>query len=202
MSPALHTPFKERNTDMTKFLTRRKPLLLAVLLATASLCSWADAGHDHGEAPAAAGSPAKPRFTAISETFELVGVVNGKHVTLYLDHTADNSPVKDAKLELELGGTTLAIKPHGEGEFEATLAAELQPGVFSVTASVVAGQQSDLLAGDLDIRADTQTADAAHGAKWKRYSAWVLGGLVALALLGFAFVRLKTLRHNRLGGAA
>ena len=186
---------------MMNFFTRRKPFLLAVLLAAASLCSWADAGHDHGDAPAATGGPAKPRFTATSETFELVGVVNGKHITLYLDNAADNSPVKDAKLELELGGTKLTVQPRGEGEFEATLAADLQPGVISVTATVVAGQQSDLLAGDLDIRANTH-AEAVHGAKWKRYVVWVMGGLLTLALLAFALRRWSAQRNQSLGGAA
>ena len=186
---------------MMNFLTRRKPFLLAVLLATASFCSLAGEGHDHGEAPAGAGGPAKPRFTATSEAFELVGVVNGKHITLYLDHAADNSPVKGATLELELGGTKVAVQPHGEGEFEATLAAGLQPGQISVTATVVAGAVSDLLAGDLDIPADNH-AQAAHGANWKTYAAWVAGGLIALALLALALRRLGASRNNRVGGAA
>lgn len=183
------------------FLTRRKPYLLAVLLATVSLCNWASEGHDHGEAPAAAGSPAKPRFTATSEVFELVGVVNGKRITLYLDHAADNSPVKDANLELELGGTKIPVQPHGEGEFEATLATELQPGEIGVVATVVAGSATDLLAGDLDIHADSHS-DAAQGATWKTYAAWALGGLLALALLGFGLRRLNTQRNKSLGGAA
>lgn len=186
---------------MMNLFTRRKPFLLAVLLATASIFSLAGEGHDHGEAPAAAGGPAKPRFTATSEAFELVGVVNGKHIALYLDHAADNSPVKDAKLELDLGGTKVAVQPHGEGEFEATLATELQPGEMSVSATVVAGAVTDLLAGDLDIHADTH-ADASHGATWKTYAAWVVGGLLALFLLGFALRRMNTQRNNRLGGAA
>ena len=186
---------------MMNFLTRRKPFLLAVLLATASFCSLAGEGHDHGEAPAGAGGPAKPRFTATSEAFELVGVVNGKHITLYLDHAADNSPVKDAKLELDLGGTKIAVQPHGEGEFEATLAKELQPGEISVSATVVAGAVTDLLAGDLDIHADTH-ADSAQGTTWKTYTFWAFGGLMALVLLGFALRRMNTQRNNRLGGAA
>ena len=186
---------------MMNLLTRRKPCLLAVLLATASVCSWAGEGHGHGEAPAAAGGPAKPRFTATSEAFELVGVVNGKNITLYLDHAADNSPVKDAKLDLEIGGTKVAVHPRGEGEFDATLAAELQPGVISVTATVVAGAVTDLLAGDVDLHADTH-ADAAQGASWKTYDTWVIGGLIALALLAFALRRLGAQRNNRLGGAA
>ncbi len=186
---------------MTNFLTRRKPFLLALLLASASLFSWAGEGHDHGQAPAAAGGPAKPRFTATSEAFELVGVVTGKNITLYLDHAADNSPVKDATLELELGGTKVPVQPRGEGEFEATLAAELQPGDISVTATVVAGAATDLLAGDLVLQADTHT-DAAHSASWKTYGTWAIGGLLVLALLAFALRRLGAQRNSRIGGAA
>ena len=80
---------------MTNFFTLRKSFLLGLLLAASSLCSMADEGHDHGDAPTVAAVPAKPRFTATSEAFELVGVVNGKTITLYLDHAADNSPVMD-----------------------------------------------------------------------------------------------------------
>lgn len=186
---------------MMIILTRLKPLLFALLLATASLCSWSGDGHDHGVAPAEPRSPAKPRFTATSDAFELVGVVNGKHIALYLDHAADNRPVKDAKLELELGGTKVAVQPHGEGEFEATLATELQPGEISAIATVVAGSVSDLLAGDLDIHADTH-ADAAQGTTWTTYAMYALGVLLAIALLGFALRRLHTQRTDRLGGAA
>ena len=112
---------------MMTFLTRRKPIFFALILAAASVCSWADDGHDHGDAPTATAGAAKPRFTATSKSFELVGVVDGKNISLYLDHAADNRPVKDARLELALGDTKLAVKPHGEGEFEATLAEELKP---------------------------------------------------------------------------
>lgn len=185
------------NTDMTNFLlTWRKPLLLAALVAATTLNSWAGPGHDHGEPPAASGSPAKPRFTATSETYELVGVVNGKHITLNLDHAADNSPVKGATLELEIGGTKLDVKPYGDGEFEATLAKELQPGVTSVTATVLVGQQSDLLAGDLDIHADTPAAGAAHGAIWKTVGLWGASGLLILTAVAFV------VRRKQLGGAA
>jgi hypothetical protein len=186
---------------MTKLFTQRKPFFLAVLLAAVSLSSGAGDGHDHGEAPATVASPSKPRFTATSEDFELVGVVHGTRIALYLDHAADNRPVKDAKLELELGGTNIAAQPHGEGEFEATLARELPPGEVSVTATVFAGTVTDLLAGELDIHADT-LAPAAQGATWKTYSAWAIGGLLALALLAFAVRRRGAQRNTRLGGAA
>ena len=71
----------------------------AAWIVLATPLAWA--GGDHGEAPASSAGPTSPLFAATSETFELVGVVNGKQLTLYLDRYADGSPVKNARLELE-----------------------------------------------------------------------------------------------------
>jgi hypothetical protein len=182
------------------------PPLLVFLMALAPLSSWAGEGHDHGEPPAAASGPTSPRFTATSETFELVGVVEGQHITLYLDRTTDNSPVKEAQLELELGGTKLDVSPHGDAEFEAMLPTTLQPGEISVSATVIAGTESDLLVGALDVHAEPHADNATHGTTWKTYSAWAAGvGLtlvVLVALRTFAMRRLAAHRNHRLGGAA
>jgi hypothetical protein len=184
------------------FLKRLKAFCLAVLIAATPFTIWAGDGHDHGEAPTALGGPALPRFTAVSETFELVGVLNGKQLTLYLDRTADNSPVKGAKLELELGGVKVDVKPHGEGEFEATLAQELKPGEITVSATVIAGQETDLLAGDLDLHGESHAGEATPNPIWKAYGAWSLGGLFALALLTLTLRRVRANRFNRAGGVA
>jgi hypothetical protein len=184
------------------FLKRLNAFFLTVLITVTPFTSWAGDGHDHGEAPASASGQARPRFTAISETFELVGVLNGKQLTLYLDRATDNSPVKDAKLELELGGVKVDVKPHGEGEFEATLAQELKPGEITVSVMVVAGQETDLLAGDLDIHEENHAGEVSQSQTWKVYSAWVVGGLLSLALLAWALRRIRANRINRVGGAA
>lgn len=183
------------------FLKRFNAFFLTVLIST-PFTTWAGDGHDHGEAPASATGPVRPRFTAISETFELVGVLNGKQLTLYLDRATDNSPVKDAKLELELGGVKVDVKPHGEGEFEATLAQELKPGEITVSAMVVAGQETDLLAGDLDIHEESHDVEVSQSQTWKVYSAWVVGGLLSMTLLAWALRRIRANRINRVGGAA
>lgn len=65
-----------------------RPLAAGLLLGAlwmATIPAQAGEGHDHGEAPAAAAGSALPRFSAGSELFELVGVLNGKQLTLYLD---------------------------------------------------------------------------------------------------------------------
>ena len=175
---------------------------MVALLAMTTLTAWAGEGHDHGEAPVSAAGLALPRFSAVSENFELVGVVNGKQITLYLDRTSDNSPVKDAKLELELGGVKVPVKPHGEGEFEAMLTQELKPGEIAVSATVFAGKETDLLAGDLDIHQDAHTDEAVNSQTWKLYGLWALAALSALALLAWAWRRVRAHRINRVGGVA
>jgi len=174
----------------------------AAWIAVAASPAWAGEGHDHGEAPVASGGPALPRFVAVSETFELVGVVNGKQLTLYLDRYADGSPVTNAKLELELGGVKLAVEPHAAGEFEATLAQALKPGLIPVAATVIAGADSDLLAGELDIDEEAHTEAATHTHGWKEYALWggAAGGVLALLVL--LTRRLRAARNARLGGAA
>lgn len=180
-------------------LKRLNAFCLAALVAATPLATWADAGHDHGApTPAELGS-GLPRFGAVSETFELVGVLQGKQLTLYLDRAGDNSPVKDATLELELGGVKVDVKPLGEGEFGATLAQELKVGVTSVAATVVAGPETDLLAADLETRNNAPAVATAAKLPWKKYAAWLLAGLLLLALLAWGLRRVRTHPINRLG---
>jgi len=157
-------------------------LVLGLLLASAQ----AGPGHDHGDdaAPAAVGT-ALPRFAASSELFELVGVLDGRRLTLYLDRAETNEPVSGAQLELELAGQKLAVKALPDGSYQSELAAVPASGVHALTASVSAGDDSDLLAGELDLRGGAHEAHAEQGG-WKRGLAWVAAGLAGLALLGLA----------------
>lgn len=99
---------------------------------------------------------------------------------------------------------TVATQPHGEGVFEATLAQELQPGVTAVAATVIAGDETDLLAGELDIHADIHADTSAGGSAWKSYGARAIGGLLALALalLAWGFRRVRARQIQTLGSAA
>ncbi|CAN5719488.1 hypothetical protein BH09PSE5_BH09PSE5_07200 [soil metagenome] len=173
--------------------------LVALLMPVAAS---ADDGHDHGDAPAAPAGVALPRFTAASDLFELVGVVNGKSLTLYLDHSADNSPVKDATLQLEVGGQKVAARSHGEGEFEADLAQPLATGVTSITATVTTPAASDLLAGEIDLHEEAHVDEPATMPGWQRTALWAAGAIVVLALLTWLMRRSTASRQSRVGGAA
>lgn len=172
------------------------------LLTGAGPQVFAGDGHDHGDAPAPMSGPALPRFSAVSELFELVGVVDGKEITLFLDRFADNSPVKDAKLELQFDGTTIPVESHAEGEFEATLPRALEPGVVSVTATVFAGGETDLLGGELHLHDESAAHEEPEVGTWRRYAPWLGAGIVALGLVGWKLQRKGNGGHPSSGGAA
>jgi hypothetical protein len=174
-------------------------LFVATVLAAAP--AWAGEGHDHGDAAPAVVGQALPRFSAVSETFELVGVLSGKQITLYLDRFADNSPVRDAQIELEIGGTKFKAEKQGEDEYEVVLPEAPKPGVLPVTATVTAGNEADLLAGELDIHEDAHTDEATHTHSWTEYAGWAVAGIAVLGLLVWGGQAIST-RRIRAGGAA
>lgn len=176
---------------------------LATLLASAAPTTLAGPGHDHGDAPVTTAGPALPRFAATSELFELVGIVDGPHLTLYLDHFADNRPVEDARLELELNGQAITVLPHAPGEFEAQLQSPLQAGVIAVTATVTAGKDIDLLAGELDLHDDASAHDTppAQPGSWTSKAGWMGAGALLASLLGWALSRRRTPARIQQGDA-
>lgn len=187
-------------TGTTK--TMKFTAILAAALLAATMPVFAGDGHDHGEASASATGPAAPRFASASDLFELVGVVEGKRLALYLSRYGDSSPVKDARLEIELGGVKIPVEVHGEGQFEAMLAAAPKAGVVPVAATIYAGDETDLLAGELDVHDESAVAGAAHSRSWRDYATWGLAAALALLLATIGIRRFAVARNARLGGAA
>lgn len=176
-------------------------LCLAGIFATPVHAAGDDHGHDHGSATPAAG-PAQPRFAAVSEAFELVGVLEGRQITLYLDRAADNAPVTDAQIELEIGGAKLLAAKTGEDAFQVVLASAPTAGVLAVIATVTVGNETDLLAGELDVHGGSHAGEAAHAHSWRDLLGWGIGAVVALAGLIVIGRRLATRRQLRAGSAA
>ncbi len=181
------------------------PKLPAALLVAAILVAppaRAGEGHDHGDAAPAAVGQALPRFSAVSEAFELVGVLSGKQITLYLDRFADNSPVRGAQIELEIGGAKFKAEKQGEDEYEVVMPNEPNPGVLPVTATITAGNETDLLAGELDIHEEAHAEEAVATHSWTENAGWGAGGVAVLVLLLWGGRRVMGDRKVRAGGAA
>lgn len=178
-------------------------MLIAAMLA-ATVPAFAsddhDHDHDHDEAPAELAGPAAPRFATASDDFELVGVLDGRRLMLYLSHYGDSSPVQDARVDIEVDGVKVPVEVHGEGQFEAMLAAAPEPGVIPVAARIHAGDASELLAGELDIHGDEAAPGASRAGAWRGY-AGAAAALLAV-LLGLAGLRRYASARKASGGAA
>jgi hypothetical protein len=178
---------------------------LAALFAAAAFAIFpagADEGHDHGDAAPAAAGQTLPRFSAVSETFELVGVLSGRQITIYLDRFADNSPVRGAQIELEIAGASFKAENQGEDTYEVVLPEAPKPGILPITATVTAGSEADLLAGELDLHEQAHTEPAEHTHAWAEYAGWGAGALATVGLLAWAGRRVVGARSVRTGGAA
>jgi len=190
-------------------LMKPTPFIAALNLIAAlalPLSAQAGPGHDHGHdhaAPASTG-PALPRFAAESELFDLVGVLDGRRLTLYLDRSADNAPVLGAKIEIEIAGTRFVAQQHAEqaDAYEVVLPADPKPEVLPVTATVTAGTDIDLLAGELDLHDHSHADQAAHGRSWQEVGWWAAGAVVGLGALVVLGRRLAAARERRAGAAA
>lgn len=156
-----------------------KHLLPALLFGSALLGPvWAGPGHDHGdEAPTASG-PSLPRFVAQSDSFELVGVLDGKTITLYLDQAASNVPVTKAQLEIEFAGTKLQAVAQPDGSFRVELPQAPKPGVIPITATVSTESDADLLAGELDLHGEAGEEPHVHRRNWLALAPAIVAGPV------------------------
>lgn len=205
-----HNPFLLLSTMLSFMLSRPRrlfsaslALLAALALGWTSTTAYASPGHDHGEAPAAITASTLPRFAATSDDFELVGVLQGQHLSLYLDRAPDNSPVDGAQITLEVNGTAVPVQAHGTGEYEATLPQPLPEGEHAIAATVVAGAQSDLLAAALDLHGDEAAHAEAAAPAWRKALPWAAGlaALVAAMAVAWAATR-RTRRTTATRGAA
>ena len=103
-------------------MNRLLTLACAILLP---LSAWAHGDEDHGAKPVQAVIATNtPRLSTQTDQFELVGVLQDKVLTLYLDQFGTNTPVPKAQIELE------------SGSWKAT-ATEVSPAVYTVPAELL-----------------------------------------------------------------
>ena len=181
-----------------------KKIVVSTLLSGLALAmpSWAGEGHDHGEAVPAAAGAASPRVNSSSDLFELVGVVDRGEMVIYLDRFATNTPVTDAKIEVEIGTEKSMVKGMAEAQPDGTYhfnhAALSQPGTVPVNFTVTAGADTDLLAGDLVI-GDAPHDDAAH-APARPWWQWTGVAVAAALVLGALAAWVKRRRRQKTSG--
>ena len=163
---------------------------------------------EHLDAPGGAHvhTDAGPRIDTFTETFELVGHLQGGELSILIDRYETNEPVLNGKLEVEFNGLKALARFHADhGDYaidDANFLKELaKPGKHSLVFTLTAGEESDLLEGTLEVTAE----DASHGPSHDSSSDhefslrnWLIGG-VLLAILLVAIV-IAMLRQKPVSG--
>lgn len=138
-----------------------------------------------------------PLVVAESEAFEIVGRIDDGQLVLYVDRAPSNEPVLAASLEVDAGGRSVAAAfDAASATYRISDAAWLQalaaPGRYPLAFTLIAGDDSDLLSGELVV----ETAAAAALPVVSR--AWLLLPLLLALLAAGLFWR----RRQMKGGAA
>lgn len=157
---------------------------------------------EHLDAPAGAQahSDLGARIETFTESFELVGHLQGGELSVLIDRYETNEPVLNGKLEVELNGLKAPAKFHADlGDYavadEKFLKALAQPGKHSLIFTLTAGEESDLLEGTLEVQADGDAHRDSHGderSRVLRSSTWAAAGVLsAVALAALAIRRFR-----------
>jgi cobalt-zinc-cadmium efflux system membrane fusion protein len=202
------------------FLFRSSPAGLFHNAAVAALCCvagillslsapFAHEGHEDDDATRSAlASSTYPRVTAHSEVYELVGVVRGERLSIYLDHFATNEPVADAKVKVVIGDTEPVDAESTEnGVYTIPFPRLARTGSVGLVFNITATSGDDLLVGALTLPSDTEPS-AAHSSirslsLWIGSIAWPIGHPIALIVIAFGLGVLfgHFQRSGRLGPA-
>ena len=129
-----------------------------------------------------------PRVETFSEMFELVGQLSGGEFSVMIDRYDTNEPVLNGTLEVQYKDMKAIAKYHADmGDYaidDAKLLKALSlPGKHALLFTLVAGEESDLLEGTLEVKA-VAVEEHHHTPywKWAVLAASVAGAVVALVI--------------------
>jgi membrane fusion protein, heavy metal efflux system len=171
---------------------------LRALAVTAALCAAiastsAHEGHDDGEQqPVSAG--ALPRGEADSSAFEIVAVVRGENLEIYLDRFTTNEPVIGATLEVESPNGPVKAAADADGTYRLAAPWLAKSGRTDLIFTVTAGDTTDILPLTIQAAPTAAQNTASHEASPDGHINMVsvllvLGGVLIGALLSAIVLR-------------
>lgn len=167
--------------------------LVIVATLAAAVPAWGHEGHEHGSPPkAAVPQSASPRFEALTEDLEVVGVVDAGTLTLYIDRRLTNEPVADAQVEVEGMGIKAVGQQVGRATYRLSFP-EPPVGKHPLAITVQAGDLVDLVAADLEITAPIPAATTHQGVP--SWLPWAVGG--GVTLVGISWMTRRGLRWKQ-----
>lgn len=140
---------------------------------------------EHLDAPAASGAGASvPRLETFTEAFELAGQLTKSELSIMIDRYETNEPVLNGMLEVQYKNLKAKATFHADmGDYAVDdpklLAAISQPGKHALLFTLVAGEESDLLEGTLEV---TEHADE-HEHEQAAWRPWLIAAIAAAVLV-------------------
>jgi membrane fusion protein, heavy metal efflux system len=123
-------------------------------------------GHDLEAAAAPGGSRSQPRLVADSETYELVAVLEGQRLVVYLDRFDDNTPVTDAQVTVSINDETATAEGGADGTYAVASKLFERGGLFELIFDIKAPAGDDLLIGKLSLPAAGPASAAVGSLSW------------------------------------
>lgn len=170
--------------------------LRAIAVAVLFSFSWpllAHEGHDHGATVKPADVRLAPRFEVRGEEVEIVGVLAGKDLVIYLDRADNNAPIQGAQIEVEGQGIKGVATGLADGVYMLSTAALAQAGKYPLTLTVQAGEIADLLTAELEVEHKPATVSADSHSDRQRW--WIAG--IPLLLLSGMVIGYRLRRQSR-----
>jgi cobalt-zinc-cadmium efflux system membrane fusion protein len=140
-------------------------LFFALLACVTTAGVTAHEGHDLEAAAAPGASRSQPRLVTDSETYELVAVLEGQRLVIYLDRFEDNTPVTDAHVAVSINDETTAAEAAADGTYAVASRLFERGGLFELVFDIKAPEGDDLLIGKLSLPA-AGPASAAVNSPW------------------------------------
>src|SRR6185312_9407199 len=129
---------------LSRFGRALRALAAAAVLCAAITPASAHEGHSHDEQPPVSAG-ALPRGEADSNAFELVAIVRGENLEIYLDRFATNEPVTGATIEVESPGGPVKAKEDADGTYRVAAPWLAKDGRADLIFTVTAGDATDIL---------------------------------------------------------
>src|SRR5688572_746137 len=138
---------------------RLQAMLVGLGLLTVLAPSLAHEGHDHGGPPVAEVTTSNPRVAVQSDAYELVGILRGGRLGVYLDRFATNEPVTDAKLAVTVAGDEeVAAEKAADDTYTVASPKFTGEGPLELIFAISAPGGDDLLIGTLQLPAKSAAA--------------------------------------------
>ncbi len=166
-------------------------LAFAFTLVTAIAAAHGNDDHEHS-APVANAAAVAPRASAQTEEFELVAVLQGRHLVIYLDRFDTNAAVRGAQLEVESQGKWKLFAKEGEtGVYVLDLPKGEMEGIgkYPLIFSLQTKDSSDVMTASIEIPDEDEAHD--HGENGVMWWKWLIGVTSGLGLVLAALIILR-----------